>query len=77
MPSIVQITDYILKPVNYEEFGACIDNMKISLFEQRGSAVAEPEKQKERTITGITRYLREHLTEKISLSVLVDLPIFR
>ena len=31
----LQITDYILKPVNYEEFGICIDNLKISLFEQR------------------------------------------
>ena len=28
----LQITDYILKPVNYEEFGTCIDNLKISLF---------------------------------------------
>ena len=27
----LQITDYILKPVNYEEFGNCIDNLKISL----------------------------------------------
>ena len=28
----LKITDYILKPVNYEEFGNCIDNLKISLF---------------------------------------------
>lgn len=68
----LQITDYILKPVNYEEFGACIDNLKISLFEQRVTAAEEPEKQEERTITGITRYLQEHLAEEISLSVLAD-----
>ena len=68
----LQITDYILKPVNYEEFGSCIDNMKISLFERRVSAAEEPEKQEERTITGITRYLQEHLAEEISLSVLAD-----
>ena len=68
----LQITDYILKPVNYEEFGTCIDNLKISLFEQRVTAAAEPEKQEERTITGITRYLQEHLAEEISLSVLAD-----
>ena len=68
----LQITDYILKPVNYEEFGTCIDNLKISLFEQRVSAAAEPEKQEERTIAGITRYLQEHLAEEISLSVLAD-----
>lgn len=68
----LQITDYILKPVNYEEFGTCIDNLKISLFEQRVSDAAEPEKQEERTITGITRYLQEHLAEEISLSVLAE-----
>ena len=68
----LQITDYILKPVNYEEFGTCIDNLKISLYEQRVSAAAEPEKQEERTITGITRYLQEHLAEEISLSVLAE-----
>ena len=43
----LQITDYILKPVNYEEFGSCIDNLKISLFERRVSSEAEPEKQEE------------------------------
>ena len=66
----LQITDYILKPVNYEEFGTCIDNLKISLFEQRVAAAEEPEQ--ERTITGITRYLQEHLAEEVSLSVLSE-----
>ena len=64
----LQITDYILKPVNYEEFGSCIDNMKISLFERRVSAAEEPEKQEERTITGLTRYLQEHLAEEFHLN---------
>ena len=68
----LQITNYILKPVNYEEFGTCIDNLKISLFERRVSSAAEPEKQEERAITGITRYLQEHLAEEISLSVLAE-----
>ncbi len=68
----LQITDYILKPVNYEEFGTCIDNLKISLFERRVSSAAEPEKQEERAITVITRYLQEHLAEEISLSVLAE-----
>ena len=64
----LQITDYILKPVNYEEFGGCIDNLKISLFQQR--VAEEPAQQEERVITGITRYLQEHLAEEVSLSVL-------
>ena len=68
----MQITDYILKPVNYEEFGTCIDNLKISLFERRVASAEEPTAQEERTITGITRYLQEHLSEDVSLSVLAE-----
>ncbi len=68
----LQITDYILKPVNYEEFGVCIDNLKISLYEQRVASVEEHQEQEERAITGITRYLQEHLSEELSLSVLSD-----
>ena len=63
----LQITDYILKPVNYEEFGFCIDNLKISLFEQRVAA-EEPAAQEERTINGLTRYLQEHLAEQFHLN---------
>ncbi len=66
----LQITDYILKPVNYDEFGNCIDNLKISLFERRISKGKTFEKQDERTISSITRYMQEHLCEEISLSIL-------
>ena len=68
----LQITDYILKPVNYEEFGTCIDNLKISLFQKKISSSDESEKQEERVITGITRYLQEHLAEEVSLTVLSE-----
>ena len=68
----LQITDYILKPVNYEEFGTCIDNLKISLFERRVSQTPEPEAQEERTITSITRYLQEHMGDDLSLSILAE-----
>ena len=68
----MQITDYILKPVNYEEFGTCIDNLKISLFERQIAATEAPGKQEERVITGITRYLQEHLSQEVSLSVLAE-----
>ena len=66
----MQITDYMLKPVNYEEFGTCIDNLKISLFRQQ--AALEPEEQGQRPIAGLTRYVQEHLAEEISLSVLAE-----
>ena len=68
----LQITDYILKPVNYEEFGNCIDNLKISLYKKRITQEKEPEKTEERTISSITRYLQEHLSEEISLAVLAE-----
>ena len=67
----LQITDYILKPVNYEEFGSCIDNLKISLFQRQVDTAGEPQEQ-ERVIVGITRYLQEHLEEDVSLSVLTE-----
>lgn len=66
----LKITDYILKPVNYEEFGSCIDNLKISLFERR--AVEASGQEEERAITSITRYVQEHLAEEVSLSVLAE-----
>lgn len=66
----LKITDYILKPVNYEEFGSCIDRLKITLYEN--SRADEEEKPKERVITGLTRYLQEHLADEISLNILAD-----
>ena len=66
----LKITDYILKPVNYEEFGTCIDNLKIALFQRRSADQEQP--QQERTIHALTRYLQEHLAEEVSLSVLAE-----
>ena len=68
----LQITDYILKPVDYDEFGVCIDNLKISLYEKRVSEEEKTGEKTERVITGITRYMQEHLTEEVSLSVLAE-----
>ena len=66
----LQITDYILKPVNYEEFGSCIDRLKIAMYEKK--ELQNPEEQGDRTITGIIKYLQEHLTEEISLNILSE-----
>ena len=66
----LQITDYILKPVDYEEFGVCIDHLKIALFQRKSAEeTAEPE---ERVINSIVRYMQNHLAEEISLSVLAE-----
>ena len=56
--------------MNYEEFGTCIDNLKIALFQRQTSGQDVP--REERTILGITRFLQEHLAEEISLSVLAE-----
>lgn len=64
----LKITDYILKPVNYDEFGSCIDNLKIALFEKQTKNNSNC--KEERTITGITRYMQEHLEEEVSLNIL-------
>lgn len=66
----MQITDYILKPVNYDEFGTCIDNLRISMFESRTRTV--PAMQEEPLIISIARYIQEHLEEEISLTVLSE-----
>lgn len=66
----LQITDYILKPVNYEEFGSCIDRLKILMFENRKKE--EPDNAQERTVVGIVRYMQEHLADEISLNVLAS-----
>lgn len=66
----LQITDYILKPVDYEEFGVCIDNLKIAMFQKKASL--ESDGQEERIINKIVRFVQSHLAEEISLSVLAE-----
>ena len=66
----LQITDYILKPVNYEEFGSRIDRLKISLY--NNEVKEKPVVKKERVITGITKYMQEHLSEDVSLHILSE-----
>ena len=63
----LQITDYLLKPVDYEEFGACIDHLRIALFE-KGAARADASGEGEKTIWSLTRYLQEHLSEESCLT---------
>ncbi len=63
----LKITDYILKPVNYEEFGAVIDNLKVVLYQQKSSAQPVGEQREERLIFSITKYIQNHLAEDISL----------
>lgn len=66
----MKITDYILKPVNYDEFGTCIDNLRISMFKNQTKNSIDIEE--EQPIRGIVRFLQEHLAEEISLNILSE-----
>lgn len=66
----LKITDYILKPVNYEEFGTCIDALRIAMFREKPSG--REDDREETPIRAITCYMQEHLAEEMSLSVLAE-----
>ncbi len=66
----LKITDYILKPVNYEEFGTCIDALRIAMFREKPSG--REDDREETPIRAITCYMQEDLAEEISLSVLAE-----
>ena len=63
----LQIADYLLKPVDYEEFGTVIDNLRISLYEKKIEEDVD-----DHLINKIAPYIREHLDEDISLNLLSD-----
>lgn len=67
----LQITDYILKPVNYDEFGSCIDSLRISLFE-KDLKKRQDTGDEETPVFMIVRYIQEHLSEDISLNILAE-----
>ena len=68
----MQNTDCILRPVDCGELGVCLDNLRASLCRRRDATEAAPQKQEERAIMGIMRYLQEHLGEDVSLTILSD-----
>lgn len=63
----LKIADYLLKPVDYEEFGTVIDNLRISLYEKKIEEDVD-----DHLINKIAQYIREHLDEDISLNLLSD-----
>lgn len=68
----LQIADYILKPVNFEEFGICIDRLKVALYESEIQSEKEAVEQETRVIINITKHLQEHMEEDISLAYLAE-----
>lgn len=71
----MKITDYILKPVNYEEFGNVIDNLKVALYEKRcdrKEVQNESGGQDQKMIYTMTKFIQQHMKEDISLKYLAD-----
>ncbi len=68
----LKITDYILKPVNYEEFGEVIDELKIALYQESLRHKENIIGEKDKLIFEITKYIQEHLQEEITLKVLAE-----
>ena len=65
----LQIMDYILKPVDFGEFGKVIERIKLKLIQnkcpQTGLCAEKPVYQ-------LAAYLQEHLSEDITLQTLAD-----
>lgn len=66
----LQISDYILKPVNYEEFGECIDRLRIELFERKAEEKRKTEEVEERPILRITVNFSVFYTSNLILSTI-------
>ena len=67
----LKIVDYILKPVNFEEFGEIIDNLKITIYKDEEESVVEKSNENQ-LIFNMTGYLKEHLSEEITLKKLAE-----
>ena len=67
----LKIVDYILKPVDFEEFGEIIDNLKISIYRDEEESAVEKNEDNQ-LIFHMTGYLKEHLSEEVSLKKLAE-----
>jgi len=63
----LKIVDYILKPVDFNEFGTVIDNVKIELYEEDMRQKEHQDgREEEKLIFAMTKYIQENLAEDIS-----------
>ena len=65
----LQITDYILKPVDFREFGKVIDAVKLKLIREKQPAAEEKDNK---PVFQLAAYLQQHLSEDITLQSLAD-----
>lgn len=65
----LRITDYILKPVDFGEFGKVIENIKLKLIQNRCQNAQE---HGDKLIFQLAAWLSNHLAEDISLQSIAD-----
>lgn len=68
----LKVEEYLLKPVDFSEFAAVLDNLKISMFRKNMEQDDGKKKQELRQIYNITKYIQEHLAEEISLRLIAE-----
>lgn len=59
----LKVAEYLLKPVDFEEVGEVIERLKVSFLAKKETEPSEDEK----SIYQMTGYLKEHLSEEITL----------
>ncbi len=65
----LQITDYILKPVDFSEFGKVIENIKLRLIQSKCQNVEE---HGDKLVFQLAAWLSKHLAEDISLQSIAE-----
>lgn len=65
----LQITDYILKPVDFGEFGKVIENIKLKLIQNKCQNMDESE---DKLIFQLAAWLQKHMAEDITLQSLAE-----
>ena len=68
----LRATEYLLKPVDFDEVGNIIDGLKVKLLEERKESSQSIESTDEKTMFQIIGYIKEHMAEEITLQKLSE-----
>lgn len=68
----LKVEEYLLKPVDFSEFAAVLDNLKITMFRKHMEQDTEKDSRQLKQIYSITNYIQEHLKEEISLKIIAE-----
>lgn len=70
----LRVAEYLLKPVNFDEIGRVIERLKVQMVEyQKEESISKAVRSDEKIILQIIGYLKENLSEEITLQKLSDI----